>query len=324
MTMCKILLIAIIVFLLPVVTSIQINEYGTEFTLLDDESAIVKHDILLLDSNNTYYETLIPKDSYNLSVSSSGKSTEFFLVEKGERQVLRFKITTLTEEITIVYSTKSFITQTTDLAIFGTTIFVPYNSIIFKMKVILPERAILTKPSEEFATSIYPLGQVSSDGQHITVTWTEYEAIGDFSYMVVYKLSPKEGMPLRWFIVGGIAVLLLIGSGIYIFHLRKKKHEIVKETRVVKEKEIIVPNLKERESRVVEALKLKEGSAEQGTLRVMLDMPKATLSVILKELEERKVIYKEKRGNKNMVFLKEATLNVPEQVTGKKEEELAK
>ena len=63
-------------------------------------------------------------------------------------------------------------------------------------------------------------------------------------------------------------------------------------------------HLKEEEKQVVNILKQRESQAEQGTLRIVSGLPKSTLSRILKELEERNIIYKEKRGKKNMVFLR--------------------
>jgi len=63
-------------------------------------------------------------------------------------------------------------------------------------------------------------------------------------------------------------------------------------------------HLKEDEKQIVNILKEREGKAEQGTIRVVSGMPKSSLSRILKELEERNIIYKEKRGKKNMVFLR--------------------
>ena len=64
-------------------------------------------------------------------------------------------------------------------------------------------------------------------------------------------------------------------------------------------------HLKEDEKQIVNILKEREGNCEQGTLRVVSGFPKSTLSRILKELEERNIIHKEKRGKKNMVFLRQ-------------------
>ena len=62
--------------------------------------------------------------------------------------------------------------------------------------------------------------------------------------------------------------------------------------------------LKEDERRIVDILRQREGICSQGTLRVVGNFSKATLSRLLKELEERNVIKKEQRGKKNLVILK--------------------
>ena len=55
---------------------------------------------------------------------------------------------------------------------------------------------------------------------------------------------------------------------------------------------------------VARVLKLKEGSCEQGTLRIATGFSKAKLSRLLMEMEERHIIYKEQRGKKNVIFLR--------------------
>ncbi len=62
--------------------------------------------------------------------------------------------------------------------------------------------------------------------------------------------------------------------------------------------------LKEDERNVVSILRQRGGVCSQSTLRIAGDFSKATLSRLLKELEERNIIRKEKRGKKNLVILK--------------------
>lgn len=62
--------------------------------------------------------------------------------------------------------------------------------------------------------------------------------------------------------------------------------------------------LKEDERRVVSILKQRGGICSQSTLRIAGNFSKATLSRLLKELEERNVVKKEQRGKKNLVILK--------------------
>jgi len=93
---------------------------------------------------------------------------------------------------------------------------------------------------------------------------------------------------------------------------RKEDQKRARKERVLKKKEeiakpavpVVEQYLKEEEKQIVNVLKEREGSCEQGTLRVVTGMPKSSLSRILKELEDRNIIYKEKRGKKNLVFLR--------------------
>ncbi len=66
----------------------------------------------------------------------------------------------------------------------------------------------------------------------------------------------------------------------------------------------LLSHLKEEEQQIVMVLAQREGQCEQGTLRIVTNYPKSTLSRIISELEARNIVYKEKRGKKNLVFLK--------------------
>jgi uncharacterized membrane protein len=89
--------------------------------------------------------------------------------------------------------------------------------------------------------------------------------------------------------------------------IKKQQKKGPVEIKVVKhEKEPeLFEHLKEDEKQIVRVLKQKEGSCEQGTLRIVTGFSKAHLSRLLSELEARKIVHKEKRGKKNLVFLKE-------------------
>ena len=62
--------------------------------------------------------------------------------------------------------------------------------------------------------------------------------------------------------------------------------------------------LKEDEKIVVNILRQRGGVTSQSTLRIAGNFSKATLSRLLKELEQRNIIKKEQRGKKNLVILK--------------------
>lgn len=63
--------------------------------------------------------------------------------------------------------------------------------------------------------------------------------------------------------------------------------------------------LKEDERVIINILRMKHNSCSQATLRVITDFSKAHLSRLLKELEERGVIFKRQSGRKNLITLNE-------------------
>ena len=62
--------------------------------------------------------------------------------------------------------------------------------------------------------------------------------------------------------------------------------------------------LKDDEKEVVNILKLKDGSCDQGTIQIMTQFSKAKVSDLISELESRKIIIKRKKGRKNLIILR--------------------
>ena len=130
----------------------------------------------------------------------------------------------------------------------------------------------------------------------------------ELSVFVQYKPEGLSSSDLVWIVV--LVVLAFLA-----YHYRKEwrfkqlikrpKKEIKMPQPPRKKKEPnILKHLKEEEQQIIRVLQQKEGKCEQGTLRVVTDFSKAHLSRLLMELEARKIIHKEKKGKKNLVFLK--------------------
>jgi uncharacterized membrane protein len=209
------------------------------------------------------------------------------------------------EKIDYSYITSEFIDGDSFVVSFSA----PFNISLLRMTLSLPEKAVLDKPIRRGSTtgsSIYPAPKrMETDGQEITAVW-EFKDVKKGDEIALYAKYKK---PLRY-----LVPLLLIVSGIFIFILgtayvlsRKSSAKSNKASVRINDSKPhkgIEQHLKEDEEQVINVLKLKEGSCEQGTLRIATGFSKAKLSGLLKELEERKVIIKEKRGKKNRVFLK--------------------
>ncbi len=211
-------------------------------------------------------------------------------------------------KIKLVYSTKDFLDQNDFFVNMNT------HETIERLQVSLTlvEGYELKLPVKEDlgSGSVYPKpSKVTSDGKKIKISWDreEFKPEDEFSILVVFKEKTNV-----WF-WGGIAFILLgVLFGLRrillgFVGLRKNSKEVhIRDENPIKEKtELdISEHLKEEENQVIQILKNKEGSCEQGTIRFIGNFSKAKLSRILSELEARNVIYKEIKGNKNLIHLK--------------------
>lgn len=161
-----------------------------------------------------------------------------------------------------------------------------------KIRLIIPQGMSLEEPlSQDDATagSIYPKPDSAlTDGNNLIFEWKwSNMAVGD--EVPIYVKFKKRDSNYGIQVMIGIVLLLLVYN-------QYRKSKVKTEVKYLKEdEEVIVNILKQRDDHM----------CEQGTLRVITGLPKASLSRLLKELEDRNVIYKEKRGKKNLVFLRE-------------------
>jgi len=177
----------------------------------------------------------------------------------------------------------------------------PADVSLLKIQLILPNKAVLKKPfvkGDLKTGSAYPSPSGSfSDGENIILAW-EIKDVKKGQEIPIYVGYEKGKDYLSLALILGL--LFVVAVTFIILRRPETKTKII-----VKKEDNVEEHLKEDEEQIVRILKEREGhKIEQGTLRVITGFPKATLSRLLKELEDRKVIFKEKRGKKNLVFLK--------------------
>lgn len=209
---------------------------------------------------------------------------------------LSLKLTS-TKLLSLKYETSEYL----DKSSFLLDTVLPANTSNLEMVLSLPEGFILReqlKEDDPGAGSIYPKPHSAfTDGKRIIFLW-RWENLSK-SYEIPIYIQYKKGVDFLGYVLPVIVLFAILGILSLALILLKK-------SRSTSDKEKISKHLKEDEEAIVNILKQREGRmCEQGTLRVITGMPKASLSRLLKELEERKVVYKEKRGKKNLVFLKD-------------------
>lgn len=234
----------------------------------------------------TNYTIMLPSDARTVSVYLDGAL-------QNETPAAVFART-----IRTTYLTKDYLQNTNFLAD------IPYPDDVqnLSVRLTLAQNLALSKPvdySTMTSNAVFPRPtRLETDGQRLSIIWErqELQKGEDMSIFVSFTQQPSY----TYFIFGAVIVLVIAGAVLALI-LRKPKVRIV-EKEIVKTE--IEKHLKEDEAQVVNILKQREGQVEQGTLRVITGFSKAKLSGLLKELEDRNVIYKEKRGKKNLVFLR--------------------
>jgi len=238
-------------------------------------------------------EWVVPEDAGTISVYVDGSKANFTKINNKLHIAMPPR-----DNLKISYVTSEFIEAENFLISFVA----PTDIQNLKFSLILPEEATLKKPIKEDTIttgSIYPKpSSTTTDGRSLIFIWSKQDMKkGDeLSIFASYKL--KRGYA---FIILVLMALLII-TAIAAILIYKKKPKI--KEKIIKE-DLIEKHLKEDEEIIVNILKKRENKAcEQGTIRIISGFSKATLSRLLKELEDRKVIKKEKRGKKNIIFLK--------------------
>ena len=87
--------------------------------------------------------------------------------------------------------------------------------------------------------------------------------------------------------------------------LLQQHKEVASALKEAKEKDVFqayLAGFSEEEQKVLKAVKEQEG-IQQSTLRYRINMPKTSLSLLLKSLEEREIITRKEHGKTNEIFL---------------------
>jgi hypothetical protein len=184
---------------------------------------------------------------------------------------------------------------------FITTIQYPFDAKKTIVRLSLPADSTIARP---LSSSVVPKpDDLFTDGSNIGIAWVfRRKAEGEEIPLLVKYENPGSIWP--YVIIGSVLLFFVILSTALIMGKSAKKQLQKPQDAKASEVSGYAKHLKEDEEQLVEILKMKEGSCEQCTLRVVTGFSKAKLSGLLKEMEERKIIYKEKRGKKHLVFLK--------------------
>jgi len=300
-------ILALFLFLIAIgsASAIDADSQNYEFQIVGD-NVHVSYEIIFGGSVTGSFEGAIPEDAVGISLYVDDKLIEY-------SEIIQLSSA---KKIRLNYLTHSLLDKGNFLA----SIPAKYNTTKLTTKLILDEGASIEKEKSDGikTPSVFPEpDEITSDGQSIILVWEE-ENTGTEEFPIYVRLKQKRGYTsVIIAVLAIIAVIIIVKITPWKKKDKKKQKEesekIEKEHKIEVKKEEqpeskkddnLLEHLKEDEQQIVRVLKDREGSCEQGTLRVVTGFSKAHLSRLLSELEARKIVLKEKRGKKNLVFLK--------------------
>ena len=292
-----------LLILIQSVSAATLSSYMAEYHIVDD-AVVVELELNYEEPFSSALQYTFPADVDFADIYIDGIRHDT-TIEDGKATIPLENI----KKFSMSYVTKSLL----DKQNFLLNLNLPSEAEKLDITLYLPKGYTLKTKLGEKPGSIFPTPtEATTDGESLIFSWHRENLLqGDeFSAFVIIK-KPVKISPI-------FAILVLLLLGAVIVYVLKAKDLLKKSTKIkekieekptekvaIKEEPAIEKHLKEEEAQIVRILKDREGNCEQGTLRVVTGFSKASLSRLLKELEDRKIIHKEKRGKKNLVFLKE-------------------
>lgn len=261
---------------------------------IQSRSVIIRNELTLNLDQNTALEFSLPTNYKGLVVEGEN------ITRVIDNNKLKLEVGKDSKFIAISYETPDFLESAAKkffIAEFENPLF--SNSVAIEAR--LPQGVFLDKPLSQ-GKSVYPdPSEVVSDGQRIIVRWGFNDVNSGFKIPIFITYNTSLN-PL--YIV--IPLILALSLTVYLFVRKLKTKTEVKE-KIVSKPEL---HLKEEEKQLVRIITQKGDSVEQSTLVLISGLSKAKVSQLLKELEERDIVKKVKKGKKNIIILKSKLLDL--------------
>lgn len=197
--------------------------------------------------------------------------------------------------IAIEFNAPGFVTKSGKDYVFSSVFSLPVGTNEFHLRIKLPEGMGLTVPITPGATStdIAPLpDNVYSDGTSTIFEWVRHDISKDFAVYVKYTKFYGWRLELKKYVPFGILIAILVGIILYFLQL-KKKAELEK-----------IEYMKEDEKLIIQQIMQNEGIVQK-KIAEYTGFSKGKVSKIVSDLEERKIIRKEKIGRRTKLYLTE-------------------
>lgn len=295
-------LISVLLLLTPVVSATTINGKSIDIQLGDVSNVTVKIDYRKITTNKITYETSYP--AFGLRAKGAGKNIRCSV---NQNQIgTEFKCMALNKTnytLTLDYKAKELFNRYKDYYKFSIREDIIHATDRFSLKVNLPSGMGILK-EEKNVSAINPnYGEVGGTGRKNFVIWDkENVKLGESLFFSLYfeklydpgsngdngGLFPELSMSLL-IIIGAIGLSMFSFGYIYFGKIKNEGKEISALTK--------------DEENALKTIIDSDGKIKQKELVSNLDYSKAKISKIVKELNNRNIISKKKKGRENVLQL---------------------
>ena len=269
-------------FLAPLASALEISEYNMTFEIMPDTRVAETIAIAFagpLNASSLNYVVL--GDISDLSVSDGSASIDYTLEKSGMEYNVGFVVPQGTERLVIKFVARDLVFSSEDVYSFSTELEPPAAQRV-------TVTAFLPRGFALYRNVIYPEAQaILSDGERIYVAW---DLTGRSDVLVTLKFySTNSDYSLIVMAVMGIALIVIVAY--LVGHYRKKmKCEF---ERGFSEDERKVLFILAREKRVM-----------QNKIEKELHFSRAKMTRLVKKLEAKGLVEKERVGRTNRLFYK--------------------
>lgn len=271
----KLSVILTFLILIPIAKPMEIDEYNVRFDITDDLSVMELLEIKLNEIKQPKSTYLIVGDFSDLSINNTIKELNYTVSKTEEGYRLNFTLPVGSKRLFITFLSKELIFSKDKVYNFF-TIFRPPNASRISAIVCLPKGYVA------YHNLVFPTNaNRTTDGERICFSWLFTSGEGAIS-VSFHNPNQTEKLPF-------LAILALMGYA--ILHYRKKaRKEFLK-------------GFSTDERMVVEIL-ISRRAAYQNKVEKELGFSRAKMARIVKKLENKGLIRKERVGRTNRIFWK--------------------
>ena len=299
--MYKIIILFIILAFLPLASAQELSFYKSEALISPDKVKFSDTILVPQELEELSLDLFFKIENFEEETTFVDYKCEALDTNFGSRIHCDLTKENVSGRISLSYETENLVEKIDGKFIYRNDFKVPLKTDKLLITNKLEEGLILISEENDLGLKQFlPVnGTKGSDGRRIYIIWEKQDVeSGDgISTNVVFeslqKPEPKEIDSGIFVILGVLVVIIaLLVVGILFY---KKSHTGMKPA---------IQVLKDDERKVVEILQNRQGQAKQRDIQADGDFSKATLSRLIKNLEERGVITTERMGRTNKIYLK--------------------